>query len=285
MAKPTTKQELIDFCLRKLGAPVLEINVDDEQLDDLADDAIQLFNERHFDGVERMYLKYKLTQEDIDRGTANNKDGSENTVGIVTTAATSTTISGYGTTTSNWYETSNFIQVPDSVLGVEKIFKFDTSTISGGMFSIKYQLFLNDLYNFNSVDLLQYAMTKTYLEDIDFLLTTDKQVRFNKRQDRLYLDIDWKAEKEGTFLIMDCYRALDPASFSGVYNDSFLKKYLTAIIKKQWGQNLIKFTGVKLPGGIELNGRQLYDDAERELDSIQQRMMTEYELPPLDMIG
>ena len=285
MAKPTTKQELIDFCLRKLGAPVLEINVDDEQLDDLADDAIQLFNERHFDGVERMYLKYKLTQEDIDRGTANNKDGSENTVGIVTTAATSTTISGYGTTTSNWYETSNFIQVPDSVLGVEKIFKFDTSTISGGMFSIKYQLFLNDLYNFNSVDLLQYAMTKTYLEDIDFLLTTDKQVRFNKRQDRLYLDIDWKAEKEGTFLIMDCYRALDPEAFSGVYNDTFLKKYLTAIIKKQWGQNLIKFTGVKLPGGIELNGRQLYDDAERELDSIQQRMMTEYELPPLDMIG
>ena len=285
MAKPTTKQELIDFCLRKLGAPVLEVNVDDEQLDDLADDAIQLFNERHFDGVERMYLKYKLTQEDIDRGKANNKDGSENTVGIVTTSATSTTISGYGTTTSNWYETSNFIQVPDSVLGVERIFKFDTSSISGGMFSIKYQLFLNDLYNFNSVDLLQYAMTKTYLEDIDFLLTTDKQVRFNKRQDRLYLDIDWKAENEGTFLIMDCYRALDPASFSGVYNDSFLKKYLTAIIKKQWGQNLIKFQGVKLPGGVELNGRQLYDDAERELDSIQQRMMTEYELPPLDMIG
>ena len=285
MAKPTTKQELIDFCLRKLGAPVLEVNVDDEQLDDLADDAIQLFNERHFDGVERMYLKYKLTQEDIDRGKANNKDGSENTVGIVTTSATSTTISGYGTTTSNWYETSNFIQVPDSVLGVERIFKFDTSSISGGMFSIKYQLFLNDLYNFNSVDLLQYAMTKTYLEDIDFLLTTDKQVRFNKRQDRLYLDIDWKTENEGTFLIMDCYRALDPASFSGVYNDSFLKKYLTAIIKKQWGQNLIKFQGVKLPGGVELNGRQLYDDAERELDSIQQRMMTEYELPPLDMIG
>ena len=285
MAKPTTKQELIDFCLRKLGAPVLEVNVDDEQLDDLADDAIQLFNERHFDGVERMYLKYKLTQEDIDRGKANNKDGSENTVGIVTTSATSTTISGYGTTTSNWYETSNFIQVPDSVLGVERIFKFDTSSISGGMFSIKYQLFLNDLYNFNSVDLLQYAMTKTYLEDIDFLLTTDKQVRFNKRQDRLYLDIDWKAETEGTFLIMDCYRALDPASFSGVYNDSFLKKYLTAIIKKQWGQNLIKFQGVKLPGGVELNGRQLYDDAERELDSIQHRMMTEYELPPLDMIG
>ena len=285
MAKPATKQQLIDFCLRKLGAPVLEINVDDEQLDDLVDDAIQFFNERHFDGVERMYLKYKLTEEDINRGKANNKDGSENTVGIVTTTATSTNVSGIGTITNNWYETSNFLQVPDSVIGVEKIFKFDSSTISAGMFSIKYQLFLNDLYNFNSVALLQYSMTKTYLEDIDFLLTTDKQVRFNKRQDRLYLDIDWASEKEGTFLVLDCYRALDPEAFSGVYNDSFLKKYLTATIKRQWGQNLIKFQGVKLPGGIELNGRQLYDDAERDLEAIQQRMSMDYEMPPLDLIG
>ena len=281
MAKPASRTQLVDYCLRKLGAPVLEINIDDDQIDDLVDDALQLFQERHFDGVERMYLKYKLTQADLDRGQAKSTDG----VGIVTTTATSTNISGYGTTTSNWYETSNFLQVPDSVVGIEKIFRFDSNTISGGMFSIKYQLFLNDLYNFNSVDLLQYAMTKSYLEDIDMLLTTDKQIRFNKRQDRLYLDIDWRAEKTGTFFIMDCYRALDPEAFSGVYNDTFLKKYLTAIIKKQWGQNLIKFTGVKLPGGIELNGRQLYDDAERELDSIQQRMMTEYELPPLDMIG
>jgi hypothetical protein len=177
MAKPATRQQLIDYCLRRLGAPVLEINVDDDQIDDLVDDALQYFQERHFDGVERMYLKYKITQEDINRGQAKNTTG----VGIVTTSATSTTISGYGTTTSNFYETSNFIQVPDSVIGVEKIFKFDTSSISGGMFSIKYQLFLNDLYYFNSVELLQYAMTKTYLEDIDFLLTTDKQIRFNKK--------------------------------------------------------------------------------------------------------
>ena len=166
MAKPSTRQGLIDYCLRQLGAPVLEINVDDEQIDDLVDDAIQLFNERHFDGVERMYLKYKISQEDIDRGKANNKDGSTDTVGIVTTTGTSTNVSGLGTVTSNFYETSNFIQVPDSVTGIERIFKFDTSSISGGMFSIKYQLFLNDLYNFNSVALLQYSMTKTYLEDM-----------------------------------------------------------------------------------------------------------------------
>ena len=281
MAKPTTRQELKDYCLRQLGAPVLEVNVDDDQVDDLMDDALQLFNERHFDGVERMYLKYKLTQDDIDRGKADPTTG----VGIVTTNATSTSISGYGTTTSSWYENSNFLQVPDSVIGVEKIFKFDSSTISSGMFSVKYQLFLNDMYNFNSIDLLQYSMVKTYLEDIDFLLTTDKQIRFNKRQDRLYLDIDWASETADTYIVLDCYRALDPTNYAGVYNDSFLKKYLTALIKRQWGQNLIKFRGVKLPGGIEFNGREIYDDGQRDLDDIKERMASEYELPPLDLIG
>jgi len=281
MAKPSTRQELIDFCLRRLGAPVLEINVDDDQLDDLTDDALQYFQERHFDGVERMYLKYEISQPDIDRGKASGTSG----VGIVTTTATSTSISGYGTTTTNWYETSNFLQVPDSVIGVEKIFKFDVSSISGGMFSIKYQLFLNDLYHFNSVELMQYAMTKSYLEDIDFLLTPDKQVRFNKRQDRLYLDMNWSEQSVGNYLVLDCYRALDPTSFTGVYNDSFLKRYLTSTIKRQWGQNLIKFKGVKLPGGIELNGREIYDDAEREIEQLRNTMALEHELPPLDMIG
>ena len=281
MAKPASRTQLVDYCLRKLGAPVLEINLDDDQIDDSVDDAIQLFNERHFDGVERMFLKYKITQADLDRGRAKGTDG----VGIVTTTATSTNIAGYGTTTSNWYETSNFLQVPDSVVGVEKIFKFDTSTISGGMFSIKYQLFLNDLYNFNSVELLQYAMVKSYLEDIDFLLSPEKQIRFNKRQDRLYLDIDWGTENPDTYLVLDCYRALDPTSFTQVYNDPFLKMYLTALMKRQWGQNLIKFKGVKLPGGIELNGREIYDDAEREIESLRSRMATEYELPPYDFVG
>ena len=280
MAKPSTRQGLIDYCLRRLGAPVLEINIDDDQIDDLVDDAIQYFNERHFDGVERMFLKYELQQADIDRGKASGTTG----VGIVTTTATSVD-SGSGNFTSSFYENSNFIQVPDSVIGIERVFKFDTSSISGGMFSIKYQLFLNDLYYFNSVELLQYAMTKSYLEDIDFLLTTDKQIRFNKRQDRMYLDIDWKAQNAGDFLVIDCYRALDPASFTQVYNDSFVKKYLTSLIKRQWGQNLIKFRGVKLPGGIELNGREIYEDAERELEQLKQTMSLEHELPPLDLIG
>ena len=280
MAKPSTKQELIDYCKRRLGAPVLEINVDDDQIDDLVDDTFQYFNERHFDGVEKMYLKYKITQADIDRGSAQGTTG----VGIVTTTALGVN-TGIGSITSNWYETSNYIQVPDSILGVEKVFKFDTSSISGGMFSIKYQLFLNDLYYFNSVELMQYAMTKTYLEDIDFLLTPEKQMRFNKRQDRLYIDMDWSESAVDEWIILECYRALDPESFTQGYNDSFVKKYLTALIKRQWGQNLIKFKGTKLPGGIELNGREIYDDAIKDLEDIKERMSTEYEVPPLDFIG
>ena len=261
---------------------MLEINVDDDQIDDLVDDALQYFNERHFDGVERMYLKYQITQDDINRGrgSVSNKSG----VGIVTTTATSS-IPGYGTTSFNFYESSNYIKVPDSIIGVEKVFKFDTSSISGGMFSIKYQLFLNDLYYFNSVELLQYSMVKSYLEDIDFLLTIDKQVRFNKRQNRLYLDIDWGAQTANKFIVLDCYRILDPNTFTNVYNDSFLKRYLTALIKRQWGQNLIKFRGVKLPGGLEFNGREIYEDAEREIDEITKRMSMDYELPPYDFIG
>ena len=281
MAKPSSRQELIDYSLRRLGAPVLEINVDDDQIDDLVDDALQIFNERHFDGVERMYLKYKFTQDDLDRGKANGTSG----VGIVTTSGISTTVSGMSTMTNNFYENSNFIQVPDSVIGVEKIFRFDSSTISGGMFSIKYQLFLNDLYYFNSVELMQYSMTKTYLEDIDFLLSPEKQVRFNKRQNRLYLDVDYNSITVDDFIVIDCQRILDPNTFTGVYNDSFLKLYLTALIKRQWGQNLMKFRGVKLAGGIELNGREIYEDGERDLENIRQRMQLEYETPPLDFIG
>ena len=277
MAQPASRSDLINYCKRQLGAPVLEINVADEQVDDLVDDALQYFHERHFDGVVQTYLKYKITQDDIDRGRGTNS------VGIVTTTA-DTTIVGTATTFS-YTENSNYIQVPPSVIGINKIFRFDNSTISGGMFSLKYQLFLNDLYFFNSMEMLSYAMTKTYLSDIDFLLNTEKQIRFNQRQDRLYLDVDWGNVQKDEYIVLDCWRLLDPNDFTRVYNDSFLKKYLTALMKRQWGQNLIKFQGVKLPGGIELNGRQIYDDAEKDLEIIREQMSNTYELPPLDMIG
>ena len=234
MAVPTSRGQLINFGLRKLGYPVLEINLDTDQIHDALDDTLQLYQERHYNGIERMFLKYKITQDDIDRGTAKGTDG----VGIVTTTGIQTS---NVTVSNNFYESSNFLSVPDHVIGVNKIFKFDTSSISGGMFSIKYLLFLNDLYNFNSVNLLQYAMTKTYLEDIDHLLTTEKQIRFNQRQDRLYLDIDWGAQSVDTFIVIDCFRALDPEEFKQVYNHPFVKRYFVALMKKQCGMNLIKF--------------------------------------------
>jgi hypothetical protein len=282
MAQPTSRQELIDYCKRKLGAPVLEINVADEQIDDLVDDALQFFNERHFDGVTQIYLKYQITQDDINRGRA--PAGQSSVAGIVTTTATTSIV---GTATTFTYtENSNYLQIPSSIIGINKIFKFDgTNSITNNMFSVKYQLFLNDIYYWGSTELLTYAMTKTYLEDIDFLLTTDKQIRFNQRMDRLYLDIDWGSMSVGDYLVIDCWRLLNPNDFSRVWNDSFLKPYLTSLIKRQWGQNLIKFQGVKLPGGVELNGRQIYDDAQKEIDAIMEKMSNTYELPPLDMIG
>jgi hypothetical protein len=276
MAKPASRQQLIEYCLRKLGAPVLEINIAEEQLDDLVDDALQFFNERHFDGVEKMFLKYKLTADDIERGRSK---GGNNDLDVEITTASS------NVGTFEWEENSNYIPVPDSVIGIEKVFKLDNRTIASNMFNVNYQLFLNDIYWFSSTQIMNYFVTKRYLEDIDWILNPNKQMRFNKRQGRLYIDTDWDTMDADDYLIIECYRILNPNDFTKVYNDSFLKQYLTSLIKRQWGQNLIKFQGVKLPGGIELNGRQIYDDALREIQSIEDKMMTTYELPPMDLIG
>ena len=283
MASPSSRSELADYCRRQLGAPGLEIYVADEQVDDIIDDAVQFFQERHFDGVAQSYLKYKITQDDIDRGRASMASGKKQT-GITTTTATAD-IAGTDVTYT-YYENSTFLQIPPEVIGVTKIYHFDgTNTMTNNMFSVKYQMFLNDIYYWGSTELLTYAMTKTYLEDINFLLTTEKQIRFNKRMDRLYLDIDWGSVAVDDYLIIDCFRQLNPDDYGRVWNDSFLKKYATALMKRQWGQNLLKFQGVKLPGGVELNGRQIYDDAEKDLEIIREQMSNTYELPPLDMIG
>ena len=277
MSKPNSRATLKDYCLRKLGYPVLEINVDDDQIDDLTDDAIQYFQERHFDGIERVFLKHKLTAADITTAKT-----------TATTTSATTGISNGITSSGNadsFLETNNYLKLPDHVIGVEKVFKMDQNTISSGLFNIKYQIFLNDLYYYGALDLMNYAMTKTYLEDLSRLITPDTQIRFNKKQHNLYMDIDWNQISADTFLILDCYRLVDPGTATDVYNDFWLKRYLTALIKKQWGQNLIKFQGVMLPGGIQLNGRQIYDDAVKEIEEIEYSLKTEYELPPLDLIG
>ena len=280
MAQPSSREGLIDYAKRQLGFPVLEINVADEQFQDLLDDAIQIYQERHYDGIARMYLKYKITQDDIDRGQAR---GGDSTLGITTTTTTSTV--GLSTT-FDLEENNNYIQMPPSVIGVNNIFKVRSDTVYDGLFNIRYQLFLNDLYAFGSIDLLQYAMVQTKLEDITFLLNPDVRYRFNIRQDRLYIDVDWAAAvKLGDYFVIDCFRILDPEDFTKVYNDQFLKRYFTALCKKQWGQNLIKFQGVQLPGGVQLNGRQIYDDGVKEIEELRAKMSSDYEMPPLDMIG
>ena len=285
MAQPNTRQGLIDYGKRQLGAPVLEINIADEQYDDLIDDAIQTFHNRHMDGVEKMYLKHKITKDFTDTVQASGQDGHETSLGITTTTSPSVDITGIGTTTFSFEETQNFIQVPDAVIGIEKVWKVDSRAIASNMFNITYQLFLNEIYYFSSMELLSYTQTKRYLEDIDFILHPDKQIRFNRRQNRLYIDSDYSSMKEDDYLIIECYRTVNPNDFTKVYNDPFLKKYFTALLKKQWGQNLIKYQGVKLPGGVELNGRAIYEDGVAELTSLEEKMSSTYELPVMDMIG
>ena len=214
------------------------------------------------------------------------EEGAGNKTTGISTTTVDVSIAGVSTS-FNFYENSNFLQMPPEVIGVTKLFHFDGSnTVTNNMFSVKYQLFLNDVaFNLGYQGLLSYAMTRTYLEDINFLLTTEKQIRFNQRADRLYCDIDWGSVSKGDWLVIDCFRLLNPADYPRVWNDSFLKRYATALMKRQWGQNLLKFQGVKLPGGIELNGREIYDDGEKDLEIIREQMSNMYEMPPLDMIG
>ena len=272
MAKPNSKDGLKEYALRKLGKPVLEINVDDDQIDDLIDDAVQYFHERHGEGIDRVFLKHKLTE-------------AERTamVGIAQTTTVTDTFGGISS--AEYTEQANYLPLPDSIIGVNKVFKMDSSTLSAGMFNIKYQIFLNDLYYYGAIDLLNYSQTKSYLETIDYLLNPDVQVRFNKKNSRLYMDINLNELTNDHYLILDCFRVADPESDTAVYNDFWLKQYTTSLIKRQWGQNLIKFTGVKLPGGLELNGRQIYDDSVMEIEKHEKTLMEEYAMPPLDMVG
>ena len=285
MAQPATRQELIDYGKRQLGAPVLEINIADEQVEDALDDTIIFYQDRHMDGVEKMYLKHKITKDFTDTVQASGQDGAETSLGITTTTSSSVNVTGIGSTTFSFEETQNFIQIPDAVIGIEKVWKVDSRSIASNMFNLTYQIFLNEIYYFSSMELLSYTQTKRYLEDIDFILHPDKQIRFNRRMNRLYIDSDYSSMKEDDYLIIECYRVLDPNDYPKVYNDRWVKKYFTAKLKKQWGQNLIKFQGVKLPGGIELNGRQIYDDGVAEMQAIEDKMTAEFELPPLDFIG
>lgn len=295
MAKPRNRQELVEYALRRLGAPVLEINVADEQLDDILDDTIQYFQERHYDGVIRTYLKYQFDEDDIKRGTDYDpffQATVEDVPGLYPGAS--------GPNIDRFIENSNYINLPPHIIGVEKVMTPPRATGGGSMGGILYPGnilgpgaspygqgfgYLGGMGNFGGGGMTDYYLAQQFYATYEFMFSPQAPIRFNQRQDRLYLDINWNKLSAGQVIVIECYRALDPEHFCQVYNDSWVKKYLVSAIKKQWGQNLIKFTGTKLPGGVEMNGRQLYDDGVRELEEIKSDMSSTYELPPLDSVG
>ena len=300
MAIPNSRGTLKEYCLRNLGKPVIDINVDDDQVEDRIDEALQYFSQYHYDGIERMYLKYKVTADDVTRMRANIntftatdkgsvQDNIELEEGTSTTGDTTGDLlledgfkvldeTSTGATTT-WTETENYLVVPDSIVSVINVFPFsDRSNLN--MFDVKYQLRLNDLYDFSSTSILHYEMTMKHLDFLDHILVGEKPYRFNQHMNRLYIDMDWEeAVSADEFMIIECYRKLDPTKYTDIYDDIFLKRYVTSLIKRQWGQNLSKFSGTAMLGGVTLNGPELFSTALAEQQKLEEEIRTTYEEP------
>ena len=307
----TTRQNLVDYCLRRLGHPVVEINVDDDQIEDRVDEAFQYYRDFHYDAVEKVYLKTQITPSTV---TITGVNAASFTNGEVITGGTSAaTAIVYGAlTTSTFYvfritgtftaaETitgasssttatlssislgnydNQYVTLTDSVIGVERMIQLSNSTQALGMFDVRYQLMLNNIQSFTNTDIVYYSMLKTELQLINDLLTGQKPVRFNRHMNRLYIDMDWKADVNvGDYIIIEAWRTLDPDTFTDVYGDGWLKKYLTALIKLQWGSNLKKFEGVQMPGGVTLNGQIIYNEAVEEVKELRDEAQNTYQLP------
>ena len=271
MAIPTSKSTFKEYCLRNLGKGVIDINVSDDQADDRIDEALQYFAQYHYDGIEKMYLKYQITQEDVDRAASND-----------TTSATDTVDN---TITASFTEGKNFIPMPSAVISVLQIFPFD-DIATNNMFDIRYQLRLNDLYDFSSTSVIHYQMTMQHLDYLSHILVGEKPIRFNQHQNRLYIDMDFANDiSVGEFIIIECYRKLDPETYTDIFDDIYLKRYATALIKRQWGANLSKFAGVQLLGGVEMNGAEIYSQAQQDIERLEEQIQLAYELPPEYMMG
>ena len=251
----TTRTLLQDYCLRRLGHPVIEINVDDEQISDRIDDALEFFAEYHFDGVEKVYLKHTITQTDID---------------------------------NEWIPMDDPASpVGGPVIGVRRVLPVPNfNAFQTGFFNEEFQLRLQDLNTFTGTSLLNWQMSLQNFRMVDYLFTVNATVLFNRKQNKLYLETDWAGKfSVDDILIIEAYRILDPSQYAEVYNDIFLKKYCTSLIKRQWGENLKKFEGVQLPGGVTLNGKTIYDEAVDEINKIEEEMNLKWELPPDGFIG
>ena len=268
MANPTSRETLKQYCLRNLGKPVIEINASDEQLEDRIDEALQYFAQYHYDGIRRTYLKYQYTSDDKTRITGNSSE-----------TATKNSVS------TSWTEGNNFLVVPESVISVINIFPFSNKG-NLNLFDVRYQLRLNDLYDFSSTSIINYDVVLRHLDFLDHILVGEKPLRFNQHDNRLYIDMDWTNDlKVGEYLVIEAYRKLDPESYTDVYNDIYLKRYTTALFKKQWGANLSKFGGVAMVGGVTLNGVEIYSQALAEIEKLETEIRSTFELNPAMMIG
>jgi hypothetical protein len=313
MSSPATRQELIDYCLRALGHPVLEINVDEDQLEDRVDEAFQFYRDYHYDAVELVYLKEQITASTLQitgMNAANfsigekitgassgavtfvhspfaaNKVYTKNTSGTFTAGETITgAVSGTSATLSS-LTLGNFdnkyITLNDSVLSVVRTLPLSSRSNSLSFFDAKYQLMLNNIQSLTNTDIQYFTMLKMHINLINDLMTGQKPVRFNRHMNRLYIDLTWGDGGDlaiGDYIIIEAYRTLDPDAYTDVYNDGFLKRYTTALIKRQWGVNLKKFEGVQLPGGVTLNGQKIFDEAMEEITDLKQQVQDTYQLP------
>lgn len=310
MANPTTRQELIDYCLRKLGHPVLEINVDDDQVEDRIDEAFQYYRDFHFDAVEKVYLSEQITASTLvisglnaasftTGETITSSSGATATVheniaanrmyvkNVSGTFAASNTITGsqsgqtatVSSITLGNYD-NRYLTVSDAVTSVLRVLPFSSRTRGIDMFDVRYQILLNDLYSIQSTDLIYYTQVQTQLQLMNDVLVGVKPVRFNRHQNRVYVDMDWGTDVSiGDYIIVEAFRILDPDTFTDVYNDGWLKRYATALIKQQWGTNLKKFEGVQLPGGVTLNGQVIFNEASEELQALREEVQSTFQEP------
>jgi len=319
----STRQELIDYCLRRLGFPVIEINIDEDQINDRIDDALQFWQEYHFDGVERTYVQHEITGSTLNLANqfGNNFDSGDTVTGLTSgaTAEVSSTdrdtltientqgtfqagetITGSGSGASVALDDTTpyvagdmdnkYIPISNGITGIIRLFNFGgaatNNTRDGNLFDLVYQFRQNDLYNLMGADMIYYSVVQSHLTTLDQLLVSSRQIRWNRKTNRLYIDTDWdKTFNPGDYVVAEAYAILDPAEYSEVYDDMFLKKYATALIKRQWGENMKKFGGIQLPGGVTLNGDKIFEEAITEINSIEDEMQSRYELPPSFYVG
>ena len=232
----TTRIGLIEYCLRALGEPVVEINIDEQQVEDRVDEAIEYFRQYHFDGIEKVYLKHNITQQNID---------------------------------------DKYIEVPDLIYGITKVYPVASGTsTSKSIFDLQYQLRLNDLYDLTSTSVMYYTQVMSHLALLDLTLNGHPLYRFNRLSNKLYIDTVWSEKMQvGNYLLVECYRAMDPAAAPRMYGETWIKHYTTALIKKQWAVNLKKFSGMQLPGGVSIDGPALYAEAMAEIKDLEDEMM------------